>query len=107
MKTAIAMARAAGGSVILAGDWNAVQQTSDRQPSAHLESNRQDVYDTPCCDGLQSVFALPDGSLPTASRMPSYERDCKQGNSQELMNLFVLAGVGYQSLPPPWSSQRC
>ncbi len=29
--------------------------------------------------GLQSVFALPDGSLPAASRMPSYERDCKQG----------------------------
>ena len=29
--------------------------------------------------GLQSVVALPDGSLPAASRMPSYERDCKQG----------------------------
>ncbi len=36
IKTTIALAHAAGGSVVLAGDWNAVQQASDRQPSAHL-----------------------------------------------------------------------
>ena len=65
--------------MVLAGDWNAVQQASDRQPSAHLNPMDKIFMTDLAAMGLQSVFALPDGSLPAASRMPSYERDCKQG----------------------------
>ena len=66
IKIAIAMARAAGGLVILAGDSNAVQQTSDRQPSAHLESNGHDIYDRSGCYRPAVCICLA-GRLPSCS----------------------------------------
>ncbi len=65
IKTAIALAHAAGGSVMLAGDWNAVQQASDRQPSAHLNP-LDDIYDRFGCDG-PAVCSCLAGRLPSRS----------------------------------------
>ncbi len=46
---------------MLAGDWNAVQQASDRRPSAHLNPLDNIFMTDLAAMGLQSVVALPDG----------------------------------------------
>ena len=114
IKTTIALAHAAGGSVVLAGDWNAVQQASDRQPSAHLNPMDTICMDRPGCDG-PAVSNCLAGRLPSREGFPQ-RAACRHTNGtanrarkhpQELTTFFVPAGVGGQPLPPPWSSHKC
>ncbi len=114
IKTAITLAHAAGGSVMLAGDWNAVQQASDRQPSAHLNPMDNIFMDRPGCDG-PAVSNCLAGRLPSREGFPQ-RAACRHTNGtanrarkhpQELTTFFVPAGVGGQPLPPPWSSHKC
>ncbi len=105
MKTAIALAHAAGGSVMLAGDWNAgVGQTA----ISALESSAQNLYDRPGCDGPAACICLV--GLPSRSEPHAVIRTVLQTGqdaSSRIETFFVLAGVGWQPLPPPWSSHKC
>lgn len=70
---------ACGGELLLAGDWNSVQQPADRQPQPRMTPmDNSFVRDMALLD-MQSAFAGMEGSLNPDGRRPSFQRQSKQG----------------------------